>query len=92
MLSSKYIFDQLIEITINKSHLSLFPIHSQVKLNDINDNCPQLDVREYYAVGVPPMTVSPYMKINATDEDSTFNAELEHRVTTPVLELVYYEN
>ena len=63
-----------------------------MKLNDINDNCPQLDVREYYAVGVPPMTVSPYMKINATDEDSTFNAELEHRVTTPVLELVYYYN
>lgn len=59
-----------------------------MKLNDVNDNCPLLDVREYYAAGVPPMTVTPYLRINATDADSTVNAELEHRRTTPQLESV----
>lgn len=58
----------------------------QVNLNDVNDNCPYVGVTEYYVVGVPPMSVSPYLKLNITDEDSTTNAELVHQRTTPQLE------
>lgn len=60
-----------------------------MKLNDINDNCPILDVQEYKVKGVPPMTITPYLKLNATDADSTVNAQLSHYRTTPQLEYVY---
>lgn len=63
-----------------------FSLTVQVNLNDVNDNCPYLNVTEYYVHGVPPMSVYPYLKLNATDADNSVNAELVYRRTTPQLE------
>ena len=75
----------MIYIIVNNCPIIQCTIFYQVKINDINDNCPVIDIRDYYILGVPPMTSAPYLKLNPTDADSTINKELAYYRTAPEL-------
>lgn len=43
---------------------------------DVNDNCPVLAQTVLTYVPIPALQVDPFVSLNATDADSTINAEL----------------
>ena len=48
----------------------------QVKIRDINDNCPILAVDSFSLVTDPALQEDPLIELNVTDADSTVNAEI----------------
>ena len=48
----------------------------QVRVRDINDNCPILAQRDFYHFSDPALQTDSLVQLEATDEDDTINKEL----------------
>ena len=61
-------------------------IFEQIRVTDINDNCPFLNVSTFILEPRPALKSEPSVYLQATDIDSTVNAEIIYTVGTPSFE------
>ena len=59
-----------------------------MKIRDINDNCPILELDRFDLVTNPALQEDPLVELNVTDADSTINAEIVYVRTSYVEEYV----
>ena len=58
----------------------------QVRIRDINDNCPILEEDTFGLVTNPALQEDPLIELNVTDADSTINAEIVYVRTSYIEE------
>ena len=64
------------ELAIDRTIQAAASCGCQVKIRDINDNCPILAVDSFSLVTDPALQEDPLIELNVTDADATVNAEI----------------
>ena len=68
--------------------MSQYVLLFQIKIKDINDNCPELTQTVYDLTAIPSMQLTPIAQLIATDVDSGDNSLLVFSLSSVSVRLV----